>query len=148
MRLSPCVASSLFYSPQAPPAPPPNDLSSPRSHQISPSEIGSVGALDLGGASTQITTPRGDTDAAPPHRGTSDISAPLPRQGEGAAASGGGGVLPPGVVAVALPGRRGRREALVFSHSHLGFGNKQVRSVAVNWVRVGARLEAGTPRLV
>eukprot|EP00967_Tisochrysis_lutea_P092012 scaffold132447_cov33-Tisochrysis_lutea.AAC.3 len=44
--------------------------------QISPTEIGTVGALDLGGASTQITTPlpRSATDNG--HAGT--ISIPLP----------------------------------------------------------------------
>ena len=67
--------------------------------QISPTEIGTVGALDLGGASTQITTPlpRSATDNG--HAGT---------------------------ISIPLPSRRGKRESRVFSHSHLGFGNKQV----------------------
>jgi len=45
-------------------------------------------------------------------------------------------------VAVALPGRRGRRNARVFSHSHLGFGNKQLMG-ALSAAEIAACLPSG-----
>lgn len=61
-----------------------------QAQKITPAQLGEVGALDLGGGSTQITF-------ALPKGGSAVASAALP-----------GGAVP------------------VFTHSHLGFGNKQV----------------------
>jgi hypothetical protein len=79
------------------------------------SEMGSVGALDLGGGSTQITM------AMPRHAGIPIHSEIDPRHGSEIVEHAGKGAA--GAVMQLL----GRRVA-VFTHSHLGFGNKVILS--------------------
>lgn len=85
-------------------------------------EMGALGALDLGGGSTQITlvTPGGRRDASQLH--AHDRSQIDPRHGVEERQS--GAPAPTTAPTVALPAG----DVRVFTHSHLGYGNKAVLS--------------------